>query len=153
LEEITHASALLHVIDCSHPNALEQARIVENTLIEDLGISEVPLVVALNKIDLLTGEDDDTPSYHTLLAAYPGAVAVSALTGHGIDTLIEKTDNTLLSGLRRIYVRIPYTEGSLIARFYELAIVESESHTETAIDLAGLMHPKYVGPYETYLID
>jgi GTP-binding protein HflX len=153
LEEITHASALLHVIDSSHPNALEQARIVETTLAEDLEITEIPIVVALNKTDLLTGEDDDTSSYHALLAEYPGAVPVSALTGHGVDTLITAVDNTLLGSLKRIDVRIPYTEGSLIAHFYEVAIVESESHAETSINLVGFMHPKYVAPYEAYFTD
>jgi GTP-binding protein HflX len=153
LEEITHASALLHVVDCSHPNALEQAQIVERTLVGDLEITDVPVFVALNKIDLLTGEDDDTPSYHSLLVAYPDAVAVSALTGYGIDALVSKIDNTLLGGLRRINVQIPYTEGGLIARFYELAIVESETHAESSINLVGFMHPRDVGPYEAYLTD
>jgi hypothetical protein len=55
--------------------------------------------------------------------------------------------------LRRIDVRIPYTEGGLIARFYELAIVESEAHGEASINLVGLMHPRDVGPYEAYLTD
>jgi GTP-binding protein HflX len=153
LEEIADASVLLHVIDSSHPNSLEQARIVEATLEEDLEITEVPIVVALNKTDLLTGEDDDTPGYHALLTEYPGAIPISALTGYGVERLVSAVDDTLLGSLKRIDVRIPYTEASLIAHFYEVAIVESESHAETSINLVGLVHPRYVGPYKAYLTD
>ena len=116
-------------------------------------IARVSALLNGRRIVLLTGEDDDTPSYHTLLAEYPGAIPVSALTGYGIDTLMTKMDSILLSNLKRIDVQIPYTEGGLIAPFYELAIVESESHAETSINLVGLMHPRYVGPYEAYLTD
>ncbi len=50
LEEITEADLLLHVIDATHANMLDQARAVEETL-EEIGAGDKPVVIALNKID------------------------------------------------------------------------------------------------------
>jgi GTP-binding protein HflX len=52
LEEITEATLLVHLLDITHPNAAEQAIAVEQTLAE-IGVRDIPLVTALNKIDLL----------------------------------------------------------------------------------------------------
>src|SRR5689334_17712743 len=52
LEEITEADMLLHVVDISHPNALNQFQAVQETL-NEIGAGRVPAVTALNKIDRL----------------------------------------------------------------------------------------------------
>ena len=52
LEELEQANLLLHVVDLNHPNATQQSEIVENTL-KDLGLSDKPQILVLNKIDLL----------------------------------------------------------------------------------------------------
>ncbi len=78
LEEIAEADLLLHVVDISHPNALDQFHAVQQTL-DEIGAGHIPVVTALNKIDRLG---------HPALARetvrlYPKAVAISALTGIG----------------------------------------------------------------------
>ncbi|HEC23160.1 MAG TPA: GTPase HflX [Chloroflexi bacterium] len=149
LEEIAEASLLLHVVDVSHPNAVEQAHVVESTLSDELGIEDIPIVMALNKIDLLTGEDD-TANLQALQSRYPAAVPLSALTGEGIDSLLGMIEEVLAHQLVHVVVRIPYAEGGLIAHFYEVALVESESHEDTYVELSGVLHPRYVGPYQPY---
>jgi GTP-binding protein HflX len=57
LEELEDADLLLHVIDISHPTAYEQTQTVDATLAE-LGVGEKPRLLALNKVDLLRGDDD-----------------------------------------------------------------------------------------------
>ena len=52
LEEARAADVLLHVVDASHPEWEEQMRVVEDVLGE-LELSDRPLVVVFNKIDLL----------------------------------------------------------------------------------------------------
>src|SRR5574339_385617 len=52
LEEITEADLLLHVVDISHPNALNQYNAVQDTL-DELGAHHIPVVTALNKVDKL----------------------------------------------------------------------------------------------------
>src|SRR5512140_1892254 len=53
LEEIIEADLLLHVVDISHPNALNQFQSVQDTL-DEIGAGRIPEVTALNKIDRLT---------------------------------------------------------------------------------------------------
>src|SRR5215813_190277 len=52
LEEILDADLLLHVVDISHPNALNQFESVQQTL-DELGAQHVPIITALNKVDQL----------------------------------------------------------------------------------------------------
>jgi len=55
LEEITEADLLLHIVDITHANAVQQAEAVAQTLKEIKVNGHVPMVTALNKIDALSG--------------------------------------------------------------------------------------------------
>jgi GTP-binding protein HflX len=52
LEEATLANVLLHVVDCSHPGALEQKHATEEVL-KELGALDRPTILVLNKVDRL----------------------------------------------------------------------------------------------------
>ena len=61
LDEVREADLLVHVVDISHPDFVDQIRVVEQTLSE-LGCSETPSMVVFNKIDAYTWtpqEEDD----------------------------------------------------------------------------------------------
>ena len=58
LEELSESDILLHVLDITHPKALEQAEVVEDTL-EDLGLSDKPRLLVINKMDLVGGAGID----------------------------------------------------------------------------------------------
>ena len=67
LEEARDASIILHVLDITHPNAAEQANVV-NRILADLGVADKPKILALNKTDLLNPDD---PNAQTSPAAIP----------------------------------------------------------------------------------
>jgi GTP-binding protein HflX len=90
LEEIAEADMLLHVVDITHPNVQAQARSVLKTL-EDIHANHIPVITVVNKIDLL----NDPEKASTALANFPRAVAVSALTGQGITTLLNRVEENL----------------------------------------------------------
>jgi GTP-binding protein HflX len=76
LEEITEADLLLHVVDITHRNVLSQAKAVRKTL-EDIEGQDLPVVTALNKIDLLSD-----PDYaFGLVDEFERAVPISARSG------------------------------------------------------------------------
>jgi GTP-binding protein HflX len=83
LEELNEADLLLHVIDASHPQMMEQKHAVD-AILGDLGLSAKPIIEALNKVDLLANgiAPSFVPSKSALLR-----VACSALTGYGLDRL------------------------------------------------------------------
>jgi GTP-binding protein HflX len=74
LEEATLANVLLHVVDCSHPGALEQKHATEEVL-KELGALDRPTILVLNKVDRLVapameevftaGEGEDEPEHAT----------------------------------------------------------------------------------------
>ena len=84
LEEAEEASVLVHVVDISHQNAAEQAEVVEQ-LLGDLGLTDKPRVLALNKADLL---DADAASGLLDDAGGTTAVLTSAVTGLGLRDLL-----------------------------------------------------------------
>ncbi len=97
LEELREADVLLHVVDISHPQAPEQTQSVEKTL-QDLGSSAAPMVVALNKADLLRDDEDvlvaDFDEARALVqgAGAPPAnvVLVSAVKRWGLEMLLTR---------------------------------------------------------------
>src|SRR5512146_1208173 len=84
LEEIVEADLLLHVVDISHPNALNQFEAVQQTL-EELGAEHIPTVTALNKVDRLR----DPEAAREAVRSFPKAVILSALKGTGIEELLQ----------------------------------------------------------------
>lgn len=81
LEEVTDADCLVHVLDAASPYREEQKASVESVLTE-LKAAEKPCLLALNKCDLLTGEERDP-----LRQRFPGAVLISAREKTGLDEL------------------------------------------------------------------
>jgi GTP-binding protein HflX len=84
LEEITEADLVLHVVDRSHPAWEDQLRVADEVL-DDLGVEREQTLVVFNKVDRL--EDGHLPSS---TEGGRSAVAVSALTGEGLDELRQK---------------------------------------------------------------
>jgi len=104
LEELSEASALVHVVDISSRYALQQTKVVEETL-RQLDLAGKTRITVLNKIDLLlpsgsaVSESEAarlTSEATTAVSASEDTVLVSALRRWGIDKLLtaigEKTD-------------------------------------------------------------
>ena len=82
LSETRYAKLLLHVVDASNPQAEDHIRAV-NAVLKELECDKKPAILVLNKIDRLA----DRSTLRVLEAHHPRAVAVSGLTGEGIDKL------------------------------------------------------------------
>jgi GTP-binding protein HflX len=89
LEEVTLADALLHVVDASHPNVLEQITSVYDVLSE-LGALEKPMITVLNKADLVREED-----LTWLAGQVPNPVIVSAIARTGFGRLLSAVQEVL----------------------------------------------------------
>jgi GTP-binding protein HflX len=88
LEELEDASLLLQVMDASHSQRQRHESTVE-LLLETMGLSQTPRLLVWNKIDLL----DDAS--RARLPKGPRHVEVSAVTGEGLDILLEAIDKAL----------------------------------------------------------
>jgi len=123
LEEITEADVILHVVDITHKNALEQAVAVETTL-RNIGATQSPVLVALNKIDCLA----DPGEVGEMVAEFPNSLAISARTGQGIDALLARIEGVLDANLISVRVQVPYQQGDLVALVHQHGHVEREEH-------------------------
>ena len=88
LEELGDADLLLHVVDGSDPAWRTKAEAVDG-LIEELSLDSKPVLVVLNKCDLVTEERA------RLLADRLGAIAVSARTREGLDRLVDAAEEAM----------------------------------------------------------
>ena len=120
LEEAVEADLLLHMIDVSHPACEEQMGAVFETL-EELGISENPLLMVFNKIDLLSDPDRRA----RLEAEYPGGVWISAHTGEGLDSLKQAIYERLEGDRIVLNLDIPQAEGRLLSELYRVGEILS----------------------------
>lgn len=84
LEEVTEADGLIHVLDVSHPRHEQQKEAVEKVL-EEIGGSHKPSILALNKIDLISEMEKGQ-----LEVKYPEGVLISARERAGLDLLNKK---------------------------------------------------------------
>ena len=92
LEEAEDADVLIHVLDASHPLAIEQADAVREVL-GMLDLRDKPVITALNKIDQLPNEQ----AIHELARHLPMPLPISAKTGAGLDELLRLLDNALVA--------------------------------------------------------
>ena len=147
LEEITDADLLLHVVDVTHPNAHAQSEAVFRTL-EDIDAGHIPVISALNKIDLL----DNSDGAREALKNFPQAVAISALTGEGVNDLLKSVNELLFENFIQISLWLPYREGGLISMFHEQGHVEKIEHGEDGIHITGMLPHRLVSRYSAYKI-
>jgi GTP-binding protein HflX len=123
LEEVAQADLLLHVVDASHPERLEQMQRV-NEVLREIGAEHIPQIVVFNKIDL-TGE---VPSlqYDNRGRA---RVWLSAETGAGLELLLDALAEHYRRNTAVRRLRLPPAAGRLRALLYERAEVLSEQVT------------------------
>ena len=146
LEEIAEADILLHVVDVTHINAQAQAKAVYKTL-EEIEADHIPVLIALNKIDLL----NNTDGARKALENFPNSVAISALTGEGIDDLLKSINGLLFENFVDVTLWLPYDEGALISLFHEQGHVEMIEHGEGGIQISGVLPNRLLARYSPYM--
>jgi GTP-binding protein HflX len=148
LEEIVEADVILHVVDITHQNALEQAASVEATL-RSIGATESPIVVALNKIDRLSNPG----SVSELVAEFPNSLAISARTGQGIEALLARVESILDANLISIRVQLPYQQGELVALMHRQGRVEREEHSPEGVLIEGRIPVRLMAALKPFAVE
>lgn len=162
LEEINEATVLLHVVDGTHPNAVEQIRAV-NEVLEDLGADDKPVVVALNKLDRLVPPgslNGAPPDLAALMAGLgpvlelvPDAIPISAANGWGLDQVFSRLETMIETEADFVPVQltVPYDRSDLVNRFHGAGRVETVAHDEAGTTILGTLPAAQLGRFEPYL--
>lgn len=128
LEVAADADLILDVCDASDPMARSQAE-VTNSLLEELGCGGIPVIHVMNKCDQLDSAEELLP--------LRDCVMVSALSGAGLDLLLEKISDTL-GTYSRVRFFIPFAEGGKLARIREQCAVLEETYTPEGYSVTAM---------------
>lgn len=121
LEQTIHADALLHVIDVSRPDYEAQRQDVIKIL-GDLGIEykiNSRVIEVYNKIDQLS--PTQLEDWQIEARNDPRKVLISAISGQGIDALLQRVVEVIGQNRHQAIYKIPCTEGKAMAWLYEHA--------------------------------
>jgi GTP-binding protein HflX len=110
LEEARQAKLLLHVVDASSPVAEEQIQAVHQVL-KELNCDTRPTLLVLNKVDQV----QDRSILHVLASRHPRSIAISAVTGEGLDALHESVIEVLSQDFADAEVETDAGNGRVLA--------------------------------------
>lgn len=136
LEELVYADVLVHVIDVSHPDAVQQA---ESALkvIADLKADKKPIITVLNKVDQVR----DQRRIFQFKLKYPFTVELSALGKIGFEDFLALM-NRVLSGIRKVLrLKIPQSQYELAALIMQKGRVLSKDYDGDHILLEAEVPP------------
>jgi GTP-binding protein HflX len=151
LEEVQEADILLHVADISDPNLVSQIEAVHQVL-RELDAADKPMIVALNKVDLVDPETDLADSgglamRRSLLVElserYRQVVPISAQQGVGLEELLTAVEHTLAEQMVEIELVLPYDAGDLLDLWHKQGVVENTTYKQAGIRVRGKL-PKWV---------
>ena len=145
LEEVERAELLLHVRDAASPTLDEQRAQVEAVLTE-LGVMDKPTLQVLNKIDLLPAGSGTQPG-----AQGSATIAVSALTGDGLEDLLYAIDAALTADpLESVDFRIPQAEGRILAALERGATITGQRFEGNLVYLNAVGPSSLLDRYRRY---
>ncbi|MBQ0824951.1 GTPase HflX [Streptomyces tagetis] len=145
MEEVGESDLILHVVDGAHPAPEEQLAAVRE-VIRDVGATDVPEIVVVNKADLA-----DPLVLQRLMRVEKHSIAVSARTGDGIEELLELIDRELPRPSVEVEALVPYTRGRLVARAHDEGEVLSEEHTADGTLIKARVHEELAAELTPYV--
>ena len=128
LEEVKWADFLLHVVDASSPDVIEQVAAVNNVL-KELDCEKKPIIMVLNKADVLK----DSSIITFFRSKYDNIVTISALTGQDIEKLRREMVSFADMGSTEIKLECGVSNGKLLAYIYENSRVLNRTFINTSV--------------------
>ena len=145
LEAVAESDLLVHVVDAAGAGPDDQMAAVRAVLAE-IGAGEVPELVAFNKVDLAG------PEAKRLIEQHPGAVAISAVTGEGIEELLNAVSDRLRALESVVELMVPYDRGDVIAALHREGEVLVEAHEAEATRLRARLDAAAVGRFQQFVV-
>jgi GTP-binding protein HflX len=149
LEETLNADLILHVADASTSDErLDETIGAVEAVLEEIGASELPVELVLNKIDAV-----DPLRRRRLVNRFPGALQVSALSGEGLDAVEGRIAARFTERLRHVRLLVPYDEGRVLAELYELgAPIDERLDTPEGVVVVAQLPQREVSRFAAYLV-
>jgi GTP-binding protein HflX len=147
LEEAAQADLLVEVVDASDPEA-DVRMAATGKVLREIGAGEIPRVLALNKIDLVT----DPAFLDGWKDRFPGGVPVSAKTGSGVRELSAAVEDKLTAASGEARLRVPDAEYAMVALLHREASILEEGREDDATLLRARLPARLESRFEKYRI-
>jgi GTP-binding protein HflX len=145
LEETRLADLILHVVDASVPEEeLEMMTRAVYEVLHEIGADQ-PQILVLSKADRI---DDDRRL--ELAHRHPDAVLVSAVTGEGLEALVERVEVEFTSTLREVELLIPFEDGGRLAELHDLAGDLKRTETAEGVHVVARLPAAVAARYDRY---
>ncbi|MFC6584216.1 GTPase HflX [Sulfitobacter aestuariivivens] len=133
LEEVLAADIIVHVRDISHAESDEQAADVRDIL-TSLGVDDgIRTFEVWNKLDLL--DEDAADALRQRAARDEDTLAISAISGEGLDTLQRAIAEALQGATRVADLTLGFAEGKKRAWLFDQDVVTEEAQTDDGFAL------------------
>lgn len=132
LEEAASATLLLHIVDAAAEDRAVNIERVGDVL-KEIEANDLPTLMVYNKIDLL---DDAQPRIDRNADGKPEAVWLSALTGDGLDLLLQAVIESLPGVMVHRHLKLQPNQGAFRAALYgQKAVLAEQVDEQGAINL------------------
>ncbi|MCA8912990.1 MAG: GTPase HflX, partial [Planctomycetes bacterium] len=140
LEEVLHADLLLHVVDASHPAAVEMVEAV-NEVLKEVGADDRRTLMVFNKVDRIK----DQPQLTHLQNLFPEHVSVSARTGEGLRGMAEKVQQVVEERETALDWTFSAGNGKLLAYLQQHGKILDIEYQDSEVHVKALIEPRYYG--------
>jgi len=146
LEEAAFSDFLIHVLDASEPNVMEFYNTTMRVL-NDLEADTRQMLIVLNKVDKVS----DPAALFALRRHFPNAVSVSAVTGEGIEELIERISEFVARGTMTVELRLPSERADLLARLHRDGTVHELTYEDGYSRVLGTLPVRALDTFAPFL--
>ncbi len=140
LEEVTEADLLVHLVDVSNPEYHHQVE-VTNQVLKSIGASDVEMIYALNKIDLIGDEVYDIDGF-----------PISCKTQEGIENLIDEIESRLFK-LHEVILVIPFSDMSVLNMLKNNAVVKSDEYNNLGCKVEAVVNQRQFEAVKKYIVE
>ena len=145
LEVAGRGDYLVHVVDCTAPDPEGQIAAVREVLTE-IGAAHLPELLVFNK------RDAAPEVAKNLVARHEGSVAISALSGEGIDVFLHTLSDRLRSLSKVVELLIPYDRGDLLAAVHREGEVISTHHDDDGVRVRARLADASAGRLAEFVV-
>ena len=147
LDVVCDADLLVHVVDAAGPDPRGAMAAVRQVL-REIGAADIPELVAFNKADLEAAHGATARRARRA----EQAVALSALTGDGIDDLLQAIGHRIRARARVVELAVPWARGDILASVHREGRVLEETATEHGMRLKALLDEASAGALSEYAV-
>jgi len=148
LEETVRADLILHVVDASvdEEELAAMTRAVDDVL-HEIAADDAPRLLVLAKADRI---DEERRS--ELAHRHSDALLISAVTGEGIQALVERIQLEFARRLLDVELLVPYEEGGRLAELHELAGDLEREDTPDGVRVSARLPASVAARYASFAL-